>query len=69
MGPTERVPRYLFGVVVADTCGRHIESINICAEQASRKFIDLRLCEDTTCATCKTIGTLLENCNVKEVLE
>jgi hypothetical protein len=39
------------------------------ASAASRKFIDVRLCEDATCATCKAIGTRLENCEVKEVLE
>jgi hypothetical protein len=39
------------------------------ASAASRKFIDVRLCEDTTCATCKAIGALLENCDVKAVLE
>jgi hypothetical protein len=33
-GTVERVPRYRFGVVVADTCRRHIEGINFCAEQA-----------------------------------
>jgi hypothetical protein len=34
LGPVERVPRYRFGVVVADTRERHIKGINFCAEQA-----------------------------------
>jgi len=39
------------------------------ASAASRKFIDVRLCEDANCATCNAIGTLLENRDVKDVLE
>jgi hypothetical protein len=36
VGPLERVPRYCFGLVVADLCGRDIEGIYFGAQQVQR---------------------------------